>query len=407
MDTDMKQEKMPLGLYIHVPFCQQKCAYCDFYSLPHAEDKMDEYTRAVVAHLKEVAPRAAMHTVDTVYFGGGTPSYLGVKRLKTILAAIDKHYALSRSAEITLEANPDSAGDFKDLRALRRAGFNRISIGMQSSNDEELRAVGRIHTFAQVRDAVEAARKAKLHNVSLDLIYGLPGQTPESFETSLRDAIALAPEHISCYGLKLEKDTPLFARRGELNLADDDQQADMYLSAVSLLEENGYQQYEISNFCKEGFASRHNMKYWTLGEYAGFGPGAHSDFGGVRYSYDRDLQRYIDGALHGGSMPVESEELPTWTRDTEYVMLALRTVQGLDPKYFENTFRRYFSPLLPLLERYQAAGLAVHAGDNTWHFTPKGFLVSNTLIASLLDALAADKQQRLEAAARGDFTVRR
>lgn len=407
MDTIMKQEKLPLGLYIHVPFCQQKCAYCDFYSLPQAEDKMDEYVRAVVAHLKEVAPHAATHTVDTVYFGGGTPSYLGVKRLKTILAAIDKHYALSRSAEITLEANPDSAGDWKALRALRRAGFNRISIGMQSSNDEELRAVGRIHSFSQVRDAVEAARKAKLHNVSLDLIYALPGQTLESFETSLRNAIALAPEHISCYGLKLEEGTPLFARRDELSLADDDQQADMYLSAVSILDENGYKQYEISNFCKEDFPSRHNMKYWTLGEYAGFGPGAHSDFGGVRYSYDRDLQRYIDSALHSGSMPIESEDLPTWTRDTEYIMLSLRTVQGLDPRYFEHTFRRYFSPLRPLLERYEAAGLAVHEENGTWHFTPRGFLVSNTLIGELLDALALDKQQRMEAAARGDFTVRR
>ena len=405
--TPAKQERLPLGLYIHVPFCRQKCAYCDFYSLPGAEARMDDYVRAVAAQLKEVAPRAALHTVDTVYFGGGTPSYLGVKRLKTLLAAVDKHYALARDAEITLEANPDSAMDWKELRALRRAGFNRISLGMQSAVDEELRAVGRIHTFSQVEAAVEAARKAKLQNLSLDLIYGLPGQTMDSFLFSLNAAAALSPEHISCYGLKVEPGTPLYDRRDETDLADDDAQADLYLAAVAFLEEQGYQQYEISNFAKPGFASRHNLKYWTLGEYAGFGPGAHSDFGGVRYSYDRDLDAYITGALRGGAMPIESEDLPQWTRDTEYIMLSLRTVQGLDPRRFERTFRRYFSPLEPLLERYAAAGLAVHAEDGSWHLTPKGFLVSNTLIGELLDALAADKQQRLEAARRGDFTVRR
>ena len=160
--TPAKQERLSLGLYIHVPFCRQKCAYCDFYSLPGAEARMDDYVRAVAAQLKEVAPRAALHTVDTVYFGGGTPSYLGIKRLKTLLAAVDKHYALARDAEITLEANPDSAMDWKELRALRRAGFNRISLGMQSAVDEELRAVGRIHTFSQVEAASSGGEARRL-----------------------------------------------------------------------------------------------------------------------------------------------------------------------------------------------------------------------------------------------------
>ena len=402
----MKQTKRPLGLYIHVPFCPHKCAYCDFYSLPGSDGRMDDYVRAVSSHLAELAPHAASHTVDTVYFGGGTPSYLGVKRLKALLAAVDKHYALARDAEITLEANPDSAGDWKALRALRRAGFNRISLGMQSAVDEELRSVGRIHTFSQVEAAVEAARKAKLHNLSLDLIYGLPGQTMDSFLTSLNAAAALSPEHISCYGLKVEPGTPLYDRRDEADLADDDAQADLYLAAVAFLEEQGYQQYEISNFAKPGFASRHNLKYWTLGEYVGFGPGAHSDFGGVRYSFHRDLDAYLGAVLQGGPMPMDSEELPGWSRDTEYLMLTLRTVQGADPRYFENTFRQRFSIFLPLLERYAAAGLAVHTDDGRWHFTPRGFLVSNTLIGELLEALAREKQRRLDATARGDFLVR-
>ena len=167
----------PLGLYIHIPFCKAKCVYCDFYSLPHGEDRMDAYTDALCAHLTEAAPLAASYTVDTVYFGGGTPSYLGEKRLYKILKVIEKRYHVARDAEITLEANPDSTGDWKALRTLRRCGFNRISLGMQSACDEELRAIGRVHTMEQVRQAVEAARKAKIQNLSLDLIYGLPHQT--------------------------------------------------------------------------------------------------------------------------------------------------------------------------------------------------------------------------------------
>ena len=403
----MKQEKLPLGLYIHIPFCEQKCKYCDFYSLPHSEELMESYTKAICAHLKEIAPQAKAHSVDTIYFGGGTPTFLGVKPLKTILAAIMKHYNVAKDAEITFEANPDSAGDFKALRALRRAGFNRISLGMQSAVDGELQAVGRIHTAQQVSAAVEAARKAKLKNLSLDLIYGLPDQTPESFRTSLETAVSLNPEHISCYGLKLEEGTPLYRAQETLDLADDDQQADMYLFAVEFLKQHGYLQYEISNFAKAGFESRHNKKYWTLSEYAGFGPGAHSDFGGVRYSFDRDIRAYIDATLHGGRMPVESEDLPDWTRDTEYIMLRLRTTEGLDPRYFEKTFRRHFSIFLPLLEKYRAAGWAEQTAQGFWHLTPQGFLLSNTLIRGLLDVLAEDKRQRAEAAARGDFTVRR
>ena len=173
----MRPMPAPLGLYIHIPFCKSKCVYCDFYSLPRSESRMDDYTDALCAHLAETAPFAAGHLVDTVYFGGGTPSYLGTKRLVKILKTILKKYKVDKQAEITLEANPDSAGDWRALRALRRAGFNRISLGVQSSDDETLRRLGRIHTWQQVKDAVAACRKAGLDNISLDLIYGLPDQT--------------------------------------------------------------------------------------------------------------------------------------------------------------------------------------------------------------------------------------
>ena len=399
-----KAEKKPLGLYIHIPFCKQKCVYCDFYSLPHREDRMDDYTAALCAHLTETAPFAQGYQVDTIYFGGGTPSYLGVKRLAKIRKVIEKKYRVASDAEVTLEANPDSAGDWKALRALRKAGFNRLSLGMQSACDEELREIGRIHTMDQVRAAVEAARKAGIRNLSLDLIYGLPHQSLERWQENLSAAVDLAPEHLSCYGLKVEEGTPLYTRRETAGLPGDEAQADMYLYTVEFLKQHGYDQYEISNFAKPGFASRHNLKYWTLQEYAGFGPGAHSDFGGVRYAYEKDLEGYIRGVTEHAPMLSESERIPPLDRDTEWVMLGLRTVEGLDPKVFERNFRRRFSCFAPFLAQCEKADYAVEE-DGRWHLTPRGFLVSNQVIGGMLDALAEDKRRRAEAAARGDFRV--
>ena len=400
----MKTTGKPLGLYIHIPFCKHKCAYCDFYSLAGSESRMDEYTDTLCAHLTETAPFAAGHLVDTIYFGGGTPSYLGEKRLVKILKTVLKRYQVSRDAEITLEANPDSAGDWKALKALRRAGFNRISLGMQSACDRELREIGRVHTMDQVRQAVEAARKARFDNLSLDLIYGLPRQTRQRWLENLTAAVDLAPEHVSCYGLKVEEGTPLYARRDSADLPDDEAQADMYLDTVDYLRRHGYRQYEISNFARTDRESRHNLKYWTLGEYAGFGPGAHSDFGGVRYAYERDLEGYIRGVREHTPMLSENDRIPDLDRDTEWVMLGLRTVQGLDSKVFERRVRRRFDCFLPFLRQCAQAGYAVEE-DGRWHLTPRGFLVSNQIIGGMLDALAEDKRRRAEAAARGDFRV--
>ena len=402
----MKPEKKPLGLYIHIPFCKQKCTYCDFYSLPGSESQMDGYVDALCAHLAELAPYAAGYLADTVYFGGGTPSFLGEKRLVRILKTAAKKYHIAKDAEITLEANPDSAGDWKTLKALRRAGFNRISLGMQSACGEELREIGRVHTAEQTAAAVEAIRRAGFQNLSLDLIYGLPRQTMERWQENLAAAAALEPEHLSCYGLKVEEGTPLFACRGEAELPGDEAQADMYLYAVEYLAGQGYGQYEISNFAKEGFASRHNLKYWTLGEYMGFGPGAHSDLGGTRYAYERNLEGYIRGVREGGPLLAENDRIPPMDRDIEWLMLGLRTVYGLDPKVFENRFRRRFRCFLPLLEECREAGYAVYQ-EGRWHLTPQGFLVSNQIISRLLDDLAAEKQRRAAAAARGDFRVDR
>ena len=393
-------EKPALGLYIHIPFCKAKCAYCDFYSLAHSEEKMDAYTAALLRHLEEVAPRAAGMQVDTVYFGGGTPSYLGTARLIRILQTVQRRYDVTRDAEITLEANPDSAGDWRALRKLRRAGFNRLSLGVQSTDDELLRRIGRVHTCEQVQQAVTAARKAKLTNLSLDLIYGLPGQTMEDWQRTLADAVALGPEHLSCYGLKLEEGTPLWQQRQALTLPDDDAQAEMYLYTVAALSEAGYGQYEISNFARAGRESRHNLKYWRMQEYAGFGPGAHSDFGGVRYGYVRDLDAYIAGRL----VLAEAETDGTLARDFEYVMLSLRTAEGIDRRTFENRYRQRFEAMERLFVRYEEAGLAQRT-EGGWRLTPRGFLVSNSIIVALQEALGRQKAERQAAAAEGNFRV--
>ena len=401
----MKKPVKPLGLYIHIPFCKSKCIYCDFYSLPRAEDRMDRYVSALCRQLAEIAQRTTAHTVDSVYLGGGTPSYLGEKRLRRILKTVKKHYHLSRDAEITLEANPDSAGDWRALRSLRRAGMNRLSLGVQSADDGLLRALGRPHTFAQAEEAAAAARRARIRNLSLDLIYGLPGQDLTGWKDTLERAAALEPEHLSCYGLKVEEGTPLWDMQEKMDLPDDDAQADMYLWTVERLGALGYEQYEISNFARPGRASRHNMKYWTLCEYAGFGPGAHSDLGDVRYAYLRSLDTYCAGVEAGVSVLESNEHIPSRERDIEYVMLGLRLTQGISRQEFENRYRLPFAPIQSVLERFRATGHAALAGER-WRLTPEGFLVSNQIIGQALEALAGEKLRREEANARHDYRVR-
>ena len=374
-----------LGIYIHIPFCRSKCDYCDFYSLAGREERMDAYQKALLAHITETAPLAQGIPVDTIYFGGGTPSYFGEKRLRELLGTVEKLFQVEKGAEITLEANPDSV-TLKSLKALRKAGFNRLSMGMQSASQEELTAIHRPHTARQVDEAVAAAKKARFKNLSLDLIYGLPGQTMDSWKASVEHALSLIPQHLSCYGLKVEEGTPLFTRvaAGE-QLPDDDLQADEYLWTVGRLERAGFAQYEISNFAKPGYESRHNLRYWLTRPYIGFGPGAHSDFGGRRYSFVRDLDAYIDGVLKGGSI-IDSEELiPRRERCGEYLMLRLRTARGIEEWEYRSSYFMDFAPLEERLEEFQAQGWAKKTPEGRWRLTPKGFLVSNQLIGDLME----------------------
>lgn len=373
-----------LGIYIHIPFCRSKCDYCDFYSLSGREGDMDAYQKALLTHIRETAPLARHMEVDTIYFGGGTPSYYGTKRLKAILSLLKKQFRVLKDAEITLEGNPDSV-DARMLTALRRAGFNRLSLGVQSACDAQLRCVHRPHTFQQAVDAVTAARKAGIKNLSLDLIYGLPGQDLNSWQQTVEQVLALEPEHLSCYGLKVEENTPLWSRvSGGEAVPDDDTQADMYLWTVSRLEQAGYLQYEISNFARPSFQSGHNLRYWLTRPYIGFGPGAHSDFGGRRYSFVRDLDEYINGVLNGRPIIDSSTLIPDRERGGEYLMLRLRTARGIEEWEYRRSYFMNFEPIERKLLFYERNGWA-RQENGRWRLTAEGFLLSNQLIGELLD----------------------
>ena len=380
-----RKNKTPLGIYIHVPFCRSKCQYCDFYSVTSKDDNLLEgYLKAVCSHIKEAGALAPDYLVDTIYFGGGTPTYFGAEGMAAILTAIRKSFDVASQAEITFEANPDSVSD-RLLRRLRSEGFNRVSLGVQCDDDNILKKLGRPHNYRQAKHAVERIRKHRFRNLSVDLMYGLPGQTLEAWENTLKQVIYdMAPEHISCYGLKVEEGTPLAEYQEFCNLADDDTQADMYLSAVEILKSCGYRQYEISNFCRKGNVSRHNLKYWNGGAYLGFGPDASSDFGGQRFACVRSLKQYIDGIAAGGQVLREVQQVPPRERAGEYIMMRLRTVTGMDPKVYEQRFLLPFAPLEKALLSFREQGLAQKTFDGRWHLTPKGFLISNSIISDLL-----------------------
>ena len=379
-----KKNKTPLGIYIHVPFCRSKCQYCDFYSLTAKDDRlMDGYLHAICAHIKESGQLAPGYKVDTIYFGGGTPSFFGADGMATILTAIRRNFDVDSSAEITFEANPDSVSD-KLLNRLRAEGFNRVSLGVQCDDDEILKKIGRPHDYAQAVSAAQRIRKAGFRNLSIDLMYGLPNQTLSGWKDTLERVLTMNPEHISCYGLKLEEGTPMYEYRDFLNLPDDDMQADMYLAAVEILRSKGFRQYEISNFARKGLYSRHNMKYWTGGEYLGFGPNASSDFAGKRFTIIRDLQGYIDGIKNGGEVLQDIEEIPIRERAGEYLMMRLRTSAGIIKEEYERQFLLPFGPIEEALEKCRSFGHAARNDEGRWRLTPKGFLISNSIISDLL-----------------------
>ncbi|MCL1835599.1 MAG: radical SAM family heme chaperone HemW [Oscillospiraceae bacterium] len=380
-----------IGIYVHIPFCSSKCAYCNFYSLPGGDRLMPLYNAAMLKHIEEYEPQLDGYLIDTVYIGGGTPSYYGAGRLASIFNALKRYGHVRLDSEATVEVNPGSITK-DELLKLRRAGFNRLSVGVQSADDKMLKSLGRSHSYADAEETVKNARQAGFENISVDIIFGLPSQGKDTWAETIAKIASLKAEHVSCYALKIEEGTEFNVFKDSPFLPDDDEQADMYLYAVEMLARFGYRQYEVSNFSRRGFESKHNMKYWLGYEYIGFGAGAHSYIGRCRYSFIEDVEKYIERVTLGQAVVEYSEEMSDFENAGEYLMLRLRTVQGISEGEYYDIYRLKMDLILDLMKKYESSGWMVF-DEGRWRFTPKGFLLSNTLIGEILDAQARQRTQ--------------
>ena len=392
-----------LELYIHIPFCVRKCKYCDFLSAPAEEYIRDMYIRQLIEEISVQSQFYTDYVVSTIFFGGGTPSILKSVHITNIMSAIYANWTVAANAEISLEANPGTLSQER-LMNYRTAGINRLSIGLQSANNSELKVLGRIHTFEDFLESYETARNAGFDNINVDLISGVPGQTLTSWKNTVKRTAMLKPEHISAYSLIIEEGTEFHelysSGEGKKLLPDEDTERAMYHDGVEMLAAKGYARYEISNFAKPGYESRHNLRYWQMKEYLGFGPGAHSDVNGVRFAYEKDLAAYIRGDWQLS----EREEIPPLERDMEYIMLSLRTAAGIDRDFFENAYRQSFAPMEKLFETYETHGLAQRT-ERGWRLTPKGFFVSNSIIVALQEAEGEEKMRKVRQAHEGNFRI--
>ncbi|MBU4524013.1 MAG: radical SAM family heme chaperone HemW [Desulfomicrobium sp.] len=379
-------------LYVHVPFCVRKCGYCAFHSGPFSRDAAEAYVEMVLREMKAWGRTLGRVAVETVYFGGGTPSLLEPGQVEDLLQSAGACFNLDADAEITLEANPDSVLRPGFLGSIRRLGVNRLSLGVQSLQDDLLAMLGRPHDGRQARRSVQAARDSGF-NLSLDLIWGLPGQTLKRWMDDLAEVAALAPEHLSCYGLSLEDGTSLARQveEGDLDLPGEETQARMYLDGTQFLESVGYAHYEISSYARPGRKSRHNQGYWAGKDYLGFGPAAVSTIGDRRWSNPVAFEEYAS-VVTGGGGTNEVEVLSTQMRRQEMVMLALRTAGGLDLEKFKATTGTEFPWRHPAVEQLRSSGLVRHR-DGHLQLTREGMLVSNSVIEMVLgivDRMHAD-----------------
>lgn len=371
---------MMLGIYIHVPFCLRKCPYCAFYSVKYSRGLKDGYVSAVVRNISAFKSKAL--SADTVYFGGGTPSLLTPDDIGRIITAVKESFTVPADAEITMEANPCSV-TFESICGYKKAGANRISFGVQSANDAELKKLGRLHDFKRAEDCVKWAKEAGIDNISCDLMIGTPNQTLESLADSVNKLIDLDISHISAYMLKIEQGTPYDNEMIRREVADDDLSADMYMELCRLMRERGFDRYEISNFSKPGYESRHNLKYWRLEDYLGFGPSAHSLFEGRRFYVPDDLKSFISHTVQ-----------PTLTEDDcpdaleEYILLSLRIASGISLEQIKS-LGGSDEAVLKAAKRFISAGL-LELNNGIISLTDSGCLVSNGIILAIYDAAVGE-----------------
>ena len=372
--------RIPLELYVHIPFCVRKCQYCDFLSGPSDEETKDRYIEAL---LKEI--RAAEHTEDyeivSVFIGGGTPSALKAEAIASIMRTLQEQFFFCEDAEVTIEANPGTV-DLEKLTIYRNVGINRLSLGLQSTDAEELKLLGRIHSYEEFLKSYEWAREAGFSNINIDLMFAIPGQTGEAWRQHLYQVAELNPEHISAYSLIIEEGTP-FAEQN-LDLPDEDTEYQRYEDTAEILERYGYRQYEISNYAKQGYMCRHNAGYWQRREYLGFGLGASSLYRGMRFSNTRRMQEYLKESRNPDQIRKDVTVLSRNERIEEFMFLGLRMTEGISEKKFEENFDvRLMDVYGDILQKYEETGFMEHI-ETKWRLTRKGIHVSNHILADFL-----------------------
>ncbi|MBL7960757.1 radical SAM family heme chaperone HemW [bacterium] len=374
------------NLYIHIPFCERVCIYCDFY-VTTARKYMDGFTQAMTKEITLYAQRYPDAKLRTVYFGGGTPSYLPAENLTTIMNQLRSSFNIVQNAEITLEANPNNLS-YEKLKSLRDIGINRLSIGVQSFKEEDLKFLTRNHNLKQARESITYARAAGFDNISIDLIFGLPEQTLSTWEQNITEALAFSPEHISVYNLTVEERTHLskMVQQKKVDLQDEQIELEMFLKTIQLLMQAGYEHYEISNYGKSGFHSRHNSSYWQGSSYLGLGPSAHSFHDQRRWWNVRDIKKYIEILETGNTLPVDvMEALNVQQQCTEYIFLNLRKKEGLDIGEIEKIgglifFDTFKNPLEKCKEFIIGENGRVRLSD-------KGFFLYNKICEEFVSAL--------------------
>ena len=370
-----------LELYIHIPFCVQKCAYCDFLSAPANDAAKAEYVDALKKEIQRYREVASSYQVSSVFVGGGTPSILSCEQMGEIFKMLRQVFTIDRDAEITIEANPGTVTEEK-LEGWKQAGINRISFGLQSVNNEELKMLGRIHTYEEFRESYDMARQAGFDNINIDLISAIPGQTVKSWEHTLRTVAELHPEHISAYSLIIEEGTPFGERK--LKLPDEDTEYRMYENTAGILEEYGFHQYEISNYAKGGRECCHNKGYWQRIDYLGLGLGASSLLDHMRFSNTADMKEYIGNSAFPDKIRQNMESLTEADEMAEFMFLGLRMTEGVSMKEFAEYFGKNMENVYgEVLKKHLEIGMLEQKGDRIY-LSRKGIHVSNGVMADFL-----------------------
>ena len=374
------------SIYVHVPFCKSKCYYCDFNSYAGYSGYIDLYFECLKKEIERLKNKLNGYTIKTIFIGGGTPSYVDASNIYNVLTSLYDNFDIAKDAEITIEANPGTL-NYEKLSIYKKANINRLSIGLQSTNDYVLKKLGRIHTYKDFLDNFHLARKVGFTNISVDLMFGIPFQSYDDWKNSLRDVVKLSPEHLSCYSLTIEQNTVFgdMYKRGDISYLDDELDRKMYHYAIDFLEEYSYNQYEISNFSKDGFYSRHNRVYCDSEFYLGFGAGAHSYFEDIRYNNVEGIEDYIKGIRDIGYV-IENEEKISYKRKmSDYIILKLRLLEGVNKLEFKKVFDLDFDSLYSTrIEKLLKDGFVT--SDNTVvRLTKRGLDFANLVFMEFLD----------------------